>query len=160
VDPEDKPAAQETERQRSPVESQYEQTPPPTATRPEREAQEKEVQDPEIQDEEIQEPEVQEPEVQESVAPSGGDEAAVLETGPSPAASVEASVEASASPEPTDELPARTASAESVSALPETGGPSLLALGAGLATAGLLGISTLAFLAVRSSLRRGVPSRR
>jgi micrococcal nuclease len=154
VDPEGKRSAQETERQRSPVESQYERTTPPTAKRPEPEAQEEEVQDAEIRDEEIQEPEVQEPEVQESVAPSGGDEAAVLETGPSPAASVEASVEASASPDPTGELPARTASTEPVSALPDTGGPSLLALGAGLAAAGLLGIAMLAFLAVRSSLRR------
>ena len=94
--------------------------------------------------------------MQESVAPSGGDEPAVLETASTP----EATVEASASPEPAGELPVRTASTTPVSVLPETGGPSLLALGAGLAAAGLLGGTMLGLLAVRSYLRRDVPGGR
>ena len=154
--PEDDSAAEEPARQPSPAEGQYEQSPPPEARQPEPEVQDEEVQEPEIQDEEIQEPEVQEPEVQESVAPSGGDDAAVLET----AASPEASVEASASPEPTGRLPVGTASAEPVSALPETGGPFLLTLRAGLAAAVLLTGTALGFPAVRSLLGRDVPGRR
>lgn len=154
--PEDDSAAEEPARQPSLAEGQYEPSPPPEARQPEPEVQDEEVQEPEIQDEEIQEPEVQEPEVQESVAPSGGDDAAVLET----AAWPEASVEAGASPEPTGRLPVGTASTAPVSALPETSGPFLLTLRAGLAAVFLLTRTALGFPAVRSLLGRDVPGRR
>lgn len=93
---------------------------------------------------------MQDPEVQESVAPSGGGEAAVLRSGASPAPSVEAS----ASPGPARRLSVEDASTEPVSALPETGGPSLLALGAGIGAAGLLAVFAVGFPAVRSVLLR------
>lgn len=139
------PAAQEPAAER-----QYKRSPPPEARSPEREVQEEEVQDPETQDDEIQDPEVQDPEVQESVAPSGGDETATLRSGASPAPSAEAS----ASPGPARRLPVEDASSEPVSVLPETGGPSLLALGAGIGAAGLLVVFAMGFLAVRSVLLR------
>lgn len=149
---EDDKAPEEPERRAFPSQDQYKQGTPAEAAAPEPEIQDEEVQDPETQDEEVQDEEMQEPEVQESVAPSGGDEPALLETAASPAAS--------ASPEPAETLPVQTASRTPVSSLPETGGPSILTFGVGLAAAGLLAGTMLGFLAVRSFLRRDVPGGR
>jgi micrococcal nuclease len=129
--PEEDPARETSERQTSPTEAQYEQSPRSS-------------------------PEIQEEEIQESVAPSGGTETAVLETpsGPEPSASPAASVGASASPKPAADLPAEAAPTATVSVLPETGGPSLLFSSFSLGVAGLLGGTATGLLALRVFLKR------
>ncbi|QIN84621.1 hypothetical protein GBA63_19680 [Rubrobacter tropicus] len=135
-------AREGSERRPSPTEAQYEQSTPSEASSP---------------GPEVQKPEIQEPKVQESIAPSGGDEAAVLETPSSPG--ISAYPVASASSEPTSVLPAETASTAPITVLPETGGPSLSTLGLGLGVA-LLGGIAMGSLAVRAFLGPTHPDRR